>query len=122
MQPQGKPASVKPAFKRKPSAQVQCDMRLICPQRWGKLQKTNDANVRHCQVCARDVHYCRDEAELAAAIAASCCVAFTAKSPQKPKRIKMLGDPIGLTYSLPAPSESMLGRLWRKVRAVIGVN
>lgn len=120
MQSQRKPISVTPVFKRKPSAQIQCDMRLICPQRWGKLQKTDDANVRHCQVCALEVHYCRNETELAAAIAASHCVAFVAQEPQKSKRIKMLGDPMGLTYIPPTPSENMLRRIWWKFRVLIG--
>ena len=121
MQPEGKPVSVTPVFKRKPSAQIQCDMRLICPQRWGKLQKTDDANVRHCQVCARDVHYCRDEVELTSAIKAKHCVAFVAKSTLKPKSIKMLGDPSGFSHTPPLPRKNMLLRLWGKVRLVIGL-
>ena len=116
MQLQEKPVSVTPVFKRKPSAQIQCDMRLICPQRWGNLKKTDDANVRHCQVCAREVHYCRNETALAAAIAESHCVAFVVQAPDKPKKMKLLGDPSGLKYLPQKPKESMAKRLWKKIQ------
>lgn len=119
MQPKDSAVGVTPVFRRKPSAQIPCDMRFICPQQWGKLQRTGHANVRHCQVCARDVHYCRDEAELATAIAASHCVAFVAYAPQKkPKKIKMLGDPICLTDPPPEAKVSVLEKLWKSVRVV----
>jgi hypothetical protein len=33
-------------------------MRVVCPQRWDKLAATAHADVRHCDACRRDVHYC----------------------------------------------------------------
>jgi hypothetical protein len=38
-------------------------MRVVCPQLWDPLMETSDPAVRHCHVCAEDVHLCATDAQ-----------------------------------------------------------
>lgn len=99
---------------------VECTMKLICPQEWGKLQVTPRPDVRHCRVCAKDVYYCNDDEDLAAAIKASHCVAYKGQSPEFPKVFELVGEPVGLTYGSPKASKRPVRDAWRRWLRVIG--
>lgn len=36
----------------------QLDFTFKCPEKWGALKLTEDANVRHCTVCRESVTLC----------------------------------------------------------------
>lgn len=48
-------------------------VRRRCDKRWESLAPTEDVDVRHCGVCAKDVHFCRtDEETIRHALARHC--------------------------------------------------
>lgn len=112
---------VRPVLTRYPQALVECTMKLICPQDWEKLQVTPRADVRHCRVCAKDVYYCNDDEDLAAAIEASHCAAYKGHSQEFPKVTVLLGEPVGLTYGRPKAAKRSSREAWRRWLAVIGL-
>lgn len=97
------------------AAKIVCRMKFICPQKWGKLRKTDIPSIRHCPVCAKNVHYCINQKELEDAIQAKHCIAFEAEQLGIGKSV-MLGIPIGLK-----PSRPSLGKqtIWGKLSALL---
>ena len=62
------------------SAEVlNCTLDFECPQQWGALQATVNEKVRHCPVCARDVHFCSTSSEMVTATLAGQCIAIVAQ-------------------------------------------
>jgi uncharacterized protein (TIGR02996 family) len=55
-----------------------------CPQRWDTLQPTQDAAVRHCPECQRDVHYCRSGQEAHRLADVGECVAIDSRLARLP--------------------------------------
>ncbi len=55
-----------------------CRFAFRCHQQWAALERTPDARVRYCHECAQDVHLCRNDRELRAAVVADRCVAVVA--------------------------------------------
>jgi hypothetical protein len=101
-----------------PAARVICRMKFVCPQEWGNLTETKDSNMRHCQVCGRDVHYCESSFELEKAIAAKQCVAFHTGSAKKCDRSSiMLGEPFELYQATPKQNSPSI---WRRLLTVFG--
>lgn len=50
--------------------------RFRCPQRWEHLQPTDNARVRFCEVCRKNVHYCASVSEAYHHAARRRCVAI----------------------------------------------
>lgn len=50
-----------------------------CPQRWDTLLPTDDAAVRHCPQCERNVHYCRSVRDARRLADAGECVAIDSR-------------------------------------------
>lgn len=50
-----------------------------CPQRWDTLLPTDDAVVRHCPQCQRNVHYCQSAREAHRLADAGECVAIDSR-------------------------------------------
>lgn len=50
-----------------------------CPQRWDTLLPTDDAEVRHCPQCQRNVHYCHTQQEARRLADAGECVAIDSR-------------------------------------------
>jgi uncharacterized protein (TIGR02996 family) len=55
-----------------------------CPQRWDTLLPTDNEAVRHCSVCQRDVHYCRNAGEAHRLADAGECVAIDSRQVRLP--------------------------------------
>ena len=43
---------------------INCDFEYECPLDWFKLATTDDASIRHCGTCHKDVYFCRDTGQL----------------------------------------------------------
>ena len=52
-----------------------CKFRYECDQDWSNMKKTNDAYIRHCGFCKKDVHLVSENSELEAAIENNWCMA-----------------------------------------------
>ena len=55
-----------------------------CPQRWDTLQLTDDANVRYCSECERNVHYCQTAREAQNLADRGECVAIDSRLARLP--------------------------------------
>lgn len=55
-----------------------CDRRftISCPKLWADLQTTDNVQVRFCNVCRKDVYFCRTDNELEAHSRLNHCVAI----------------------------------------------
>ncbi len=109
--PRVNPPKASTAFSQDPKAKIECMMKLICPQEWGNLKSTDRKNVKHCQVCAKDVYYCGNADDLELAIQAKHCVAFPAKTVSR-KTTVLLGEPAWLEV---APQPKKPQTLWQKI-------
>jgi hypothetical protein len=54
-----------------------CRFKFDCPKRWDGLERTDKANVRYCDHCKEDVHFCDTTRELRDAIEKNLCVAIS---------------------------------------------
>jgi uncharacterized protein (TIGR02996 family) len=55
-----------------------------CPRRWDTLLPTDNAGVRHCPACQRDVHYCRSARDAQRLANAGECVAIDSRLARLP--------------------------------------
>ena len=53
-----------------------CIFAFKCSAIWDELEDTNDASIRFCQHCQKEVHYCADDEELVIAVRLNRCVAI----------------------------------------------
>ena len=44
---------------------INCEFEYECPLDWFKLATTDDASVRRCGTCKKEVYFCRDMEQLA---------------------------------------------------------
>lgn len=44
--------------------------------KWESLNETNEENIRFCDVCEKEVHFCGDDTELTHSVRLNRCVAF----------------------------------------------
>ena len=63
-----KPTNQAPEEFRLGNCPRQLDFAFKCPEKWGALKLTDDANVRHCTVCRESVTLCMTQEEIAAAL------------------------------------------------------
>lgn len=67
-----------------------CIFAFKCSAVWEELRETADESIRFCKDCQKEVHYCADDAELAAAVRLNRCVAIEEDSADGwPKNIEM---------------------------------
>ena len=87
-----------------------------CPIRWDALQITDDAAVRMCSTCQRNVHFCETLDQAISEAAAGHCVAVPSSMRDKPVRIGelMLSDDRKELYRVRSlgqrPSASLIAR------------
>ena len=43
---------------------INCDFEYECPLDWFKLATTDDASIRYCRACNKEVYFCRDAGQL----------------------------------------------------------
>jgi len=81
-----------------------CVFAFKCTQAWDCLTETWDPRVRYCADCEREVHFCRDEYELADAVVLNQCVAIV------PEDFHGLGRPttgmVVMRDTIPAPGRT----------------
>lgn len=53
-----------------------CRFAFKCDKEWDSLDDTGDEDVRFCQTCQKEVHFCNDNFELIQNIKLNRCVAF----------------------------------------------
>lgn len=53
-----------------------CPMEFECPKQWETMEETSSPDVRHCDSCNKDVHFCATEEKLERMAAAGECVSF----------------------------------------------
>ena len=53
-----------------------CVFAFKCTRAWEGMRKTDSKNIRFCEDCQREVHFCRDSRSLSHAIALNRCVAI----------------------------------------------
>ncbi len=54
-----------------------CTFAFKCTQQWNELDKTSEKNIRFCNECQKEVHYCENDQELLKSIKLNRCVAFS---------------------------------------------
>jgi hypothetical protein len=54
-----------------------CTFAFKCTQQWNELDKTSEKNIRFCNECQKEVHYCEDDQELLDSIKLNRCIAFS---------------------------------------------
>lgn len=64
-------------------AQITCRFAFTCPQQWSKLQPTEQADVRHCAACNRDVHLALTEVDLRRHCEQGHCIALPCRWREK---------------------------------------
>ena len=53
-----------------------CKFAFKCDKKWEDLIETNEDEIRFCDSCEREVHFCADDEELAYSVRLNRCVAF----------------------------------------------
>lgn len=107
------PVVILDAFGHHPAANIIYRMKFICPQRWDGLTESDNPAVRHCPVCAKDVHYCATSFEVEKAIQANRCVAFHAGTKKDIERKSLLlGVPLAVSRVPVQPRKSIWQRLF----------
>jgi uncharacterized protein (TIGR02996 family) len=75
-----------------------------CPQRWDTLQTTDNAAVRHCSQCQRNVYYCRSFQEVRRRADAGQCVAMDSRLARVSLSLVRTRLPAGRLLGKVAPS------------------
>jgi len=88
-----------------------------CPLDWESLARTQSPDVRHCQVCQRDVHLCTSPEQFVEFAKRKVCVAIPAglhiPDGSHPKKL-MLGMPPPWSYSL----EEAARQWWQQIEQI----
>ena len=53
-----------------------CRFAFKCDRKWDDLTETREGEIRFCNVCEKEVHFCSDDQELARNVRLNRCVAF----------------------------------------------
>lgn len=67
---------------------LNCEMEFECPQNWFELTQTEQAGVKHCSACQKNVYLCITQEELDVFSLKSDCIAFFS-DPDLPTRFKL---------------------------------
>jgi len=79
-----------------PIANCKVEFAFQCPKHWSKLKKTKDSDIRFCDVCSRNVHFCNSWEEIHHHAAKGNCIAIP---PYQPGYEPLMGEPPPPTYS-----------------------
>jgi uncharacterized protein (TIGR02996 family) len=80
-------------FERLPMENCGVHFRFQCPQRWEKLQRTDETCVRFCSACGQDVFYCDDIHEARAHAREGHCVAIDSRLPREHGDLNLNPEP-----------------------------
>ena len=75
-------------------ARISCQFAFKCPKVWDRLSPTDDAHIRHCTACDRDVHLALSEEDFRRSAEEGLCVAVRVISTDKPQEY-IVGTPHG---------------------------
>lgn len=64
-------------------ARIACQFGFRCPQTWNRLTPTENAGIRHCSECERDVHLALTQADFRRYGEEEKCVAVRVLSPTR---------------------------------------
>ena len=53
-----------------------CRFAFKCDRKWDDLTETREGEIRFCNVCEKEVHFCEDDDQLARSVKLNRCVAF----------------------------------------------
>ena len=53
-----------------------CRFAFKCDRKWDDLTETEEDEIRFCNVCEKEVHFCEDDDQLARSVKLNRCVAF----------------------------------------------
>jgi hypothetical protein len=53
-----------------------CIFSFKCEMKWGKLNETDDENIKFCDSCQKEVYFCNSDEELVEAIKRNKCVSI----------------------------------------------
>jgi len=53
-----------------------CRFAFKCEKKWNDLEDTEDHQIKFCNTCEKEVHFCNDDEELAKNVRLNRCVAF----------------------------------------------
>jgi hypothetical protein len=73
-------------------------MEYICHKSWFNLELVDQPNIKFCDSCNREVHFCQTNEELEHALLNNLCIAFSnvgSSDLTKPQRRMTLGIPRG---------------------------
>jgi hypothetical protein len=54
---------------------IHCEFEYSCPLNWGELKLTDNASVRYCDQCSKEVTLCTDDAQIDLAWEQGKCIA-----------------------------------------------
>ncbi len=64
-----------------------CRVGFRCSKTWDSLRDTGTGDVRYCDSCRRNVHFCETEGQLVDAVKRKDCVAFKTADPAAPDEL-----------------------------------
>lgn len=77
---------------------LNCPMEYICSKSWFALELMDQPNIKFCDSCNKEVHFCQTDEELENALQNNLCIAFTNDGADElitPQRHMTLGLPSG---------------------------
>ena len=74
-----------------PIANCKVEFAFKCPKLWSKMKETEDQDVRHCDVCDRNVHLCNTMEDVHFHASKGDCIAVPS---QRRERMHYAGIPM----------------------------
>ena len=65
-------------------ARISCEFAFKCPKVWNRLAPTDNAHIRHCSACDRDVHLALSQEDFRRSAEKGLCVAVRVISTDRP--------------------------------------
>lgn len=74
---------------------LNCPMKYICTKDWFLLESTSNKNIKYCDSCNREVHFCNSNEELESALQNNLCIGYWHEDSGELKKSKrfVLGIP-----------------------------
>ena len=74
-----------------PIANCKGEFAFQCPKSWSKLKKTENADIRFCKVCSRNVYFCNSWEDIHHNASRGNCIAIP---PEENNGLVIMGEPI----------------------------